>query len=319
MRRFSTRTRLVVIGLIAVILLAGMIIAGGPLDRDFYLSIGYRGLGYEAEDRGDPTKAIYMYNRAVHFDHDNYSAWDRLGLMYMQEKKFDSAQSAFEAAIAIDPQRYDPFAQLGSMYFHRFPELADQAFREAIPYLEQAISLNRQYIPAYEQLAKAYVKLEAFDKADEVVTKAEGSNLHSPELKSLNEKLRQDIIPINGTWEDGWTTTDASYYVRVNPTRAETLCISGLIQRRINMGKVFLSIHLEEQTLFSDSLKPSASFDFAFPLSEKSKSGRYARLKLEANPPFVPKNLGINRDDRKLGVKITRMEIKSSPGGDRAS
>ncbi len=90
-----------------------------------------------------------------------------LGLGYEDEKRFDDAKKAFEHAVQADPKSADAEFQLAKLIsMSGNSALATQHF-------ERAIEKNPNHAPSLAKLGNIYLQSGQFEKAREVLLKAE--------------------------------------------------------------------------------------------------------------------------------------------------
>jgi len=98
---------------------------------------------------------------------DDPRAWMGLGLGYEDEKRFDDAKKAFEHAVQADPKSADAEFQLAKLIsMSGNSALATQHF-------ERAIEKNPNHAPSLAKLGNIYLQSGQFEKAREVLLKAE--------------------------------------------------------------------------------------------------------------------------------------------------
>lgn len=124
-------------------------------------------------------------NKQLHFS---------LGVVYDNLDRRDEAKAAYEKAIAIDPDYFDPTFNLGAMYFNQGVEMnnaaneitdnkkynaaredAKKVFEQARPYLERAHELEPTDLSAISSLAQLYAMTGENDKYTEMKAKEEAA------------------------------------------------------------------------------------------------------------------------------------------------
>lgn len=98
---------------------------------------------------------------------DDARAWVGLGVGYEDQKRFADAQKAFEKALQVDPKFADAEYQLGVL----ISLTGNSAL--AIQHYEHAIELNPKQGDALEKLGNLYLEASQFEKARDVLLKAE--------------------------------------------------------------------------------------------------------------------------------------------------
>ena len=114
---------------------------------------------------------------------DNGTYFFAEGLIYDRIRKIDSARSAYQRSIDLDPGLFTSQYNLGALIFNQgvkmveeankildnekytvAREAADLKFAEALPYLEKAHELNKDDIDTMETLKLIYYRLKMMDK-----------------------------------------------------------------------------------------------------------------------------------------------------------
>ena len=114
---------------------------------------------------------------------DNGTYFFAEGLIYDRIGRIDSARSAYQRSIDLDPGLFTSQYNLGALIFNQgvkmvdeankildnekytvAREAADQKFAEALPYLEKAHELNNDDIDTMETLKLIYYRLKMMDK-----------------------------------------------------------------------------------------------------------------------------------------------------------
>jgi len=149
--------------------------------------------GSEARKNGNYGLAIELLNRAVEAEPKNKSAWNDLGLAYLDDRQDNLAINAFQKQIEIDPFDQYAFNNLGRVYLRqRKYDNADKWFNkqieiqpldkyahenlgislleqhryaDAVPELERAASITPDNASPEVNLGRAYLNLGQDDKA----------------------------------------------------------------------------------------------------------------------------------------------------------
>jgi tetratricopeptide (TPR) repeat protein len=93
-------------------------------------------LGYTYFLKGKNYDAIKEFNYVLDQDKNYYDAYYNLGLVYLDEKRFDDALSVFEKTVEIAPKDFKGHVQKGIAYRHL------EMYEDAIESLKQATLLN---------------------------------------------------------------------------------------------------------------------------------------------------------------------------------
>lgn len=129
--------------------------------------------------------ALYALHRALAIYPDFYVAWSESGKVFAEVERFDKAEVCFLKAIQLSPRSPDAHGHLGTMYFFRNQTQA------AIPYLENALSLNPNLEPLLNLLGRAYMQTGRWEDLRRVG--AYGSRYHSHNT----EYARMEAIAAN--------------------------------------------------------------------------------------------------------------------------
>ena len=90
-----------------------------------------------------------LFARSVQVDPNNWFAWTGLGVAQIDHGRFSVARSSLERAIALNPQF--PVAH----YNAGFLRVREERYREALPFLREAVRLDPGYTEAWVQLGVA--------------------------------------------------------------------------------------------------------------------------------------------------------------------
>ena len=112
-----------------------------------------------------PFRAEKALLTILKFDEKNAAAYNRLGILYAKEQKFDEAVECFEIAQSLDNNPAS-FHNVGLIY------LETGAYEKAAMAFEQAIALEGDIPTRYIALAKADEKLGCNKKAIEALESA---------------------------------------------------------------------------------------------------------------------------------------------------
>jgi tetratricopeptide (TPR) repeat protein len=99
---------------------------------------------------------------------DDARAWTGLGVAYAELKRSDDAQKAFERALQADPKFFDAEYQLGLLAG------LNGSAADATKHFERVVEINPNHAPSLEKLGNIYLESGQFEKARELLTKAEG-------------------------------------------------------------------------------------------------------------------------------------------------
>ena len=122
-------------------------------------------IAQKAMDERKPFRAEKALLTILKFDEKNAAAYNRLGILYAKEKKFDEAVECFEIAQSLDSQPASVH-NVGLIY------LETGEYEKAAMAFEQAIELEGDVPTRYVALAKADEKLGRNRKAVEALESA---------------------------------------------------------------------------------------------------------------------------------------------------
>jgi tetratricopeptide (TPR) repeat protein len=116
-----------------------------------------RALARQAGDKIDQKKykeARSLLEKALAEDPFSFAAQNNLGVLYLEERSYYDAARAFEQASKLEPHSALPYYNLG--------RLMDQTGRpeEAARQYELGLARDPDFLPAIEQLAQSYMRLD---------------------------------------------------------------------------------------------------------------------------------------------------------------
>jgi tetratricopeptide (TPR) repeat protein len=156
--------------------------------------------GNEARKNGNYPLAINLLNRAVEADAKSKTAWNDLGLVYLDDWQDGLAINAFQKQIEVNPYDLNAYNNLGRVYLRQrkyeqaekwfnkqieiqpldkyahanlgLAYLESHKYEEAVPELEKAATITPENAEAQVRVGEAYLNIgqdaqamEAFDKA----------------------------------------------------------------------------------------------------------------------------------------------------------
>jgi superkiller protein 3 len=108
--------------------------------------------------RFDTVIDILNLNVLMRMEHDPL-LWNYLGLAHMNKEDFEDAITAFEMAVAIDPEYADVFINLGNLYFSHFLRTKERnAYNKSIHNYKKAIEARSDSAEAFNGLGAAYMQ-----------------------------------------------------------------------------------------------------------------------------------------------------------------
>ncbi|MFP3921505.1 MAG: tetratricopeptide repeat protein [Dichotomicrobium sp.] len=152
-----------------LLILAALIVAT-PAQASVEKSLLYAQEGVNALMRGNNTKAIDSYDKALADDNlpeaRRASILNDRGVAHWRERNHDKALADFEKSIAINPDYAPVYNNRGNVY------MAQGRVEDAIADFSRAISLAPAYGAAFNNRGNAYLARGESDKAEADLTKA---------------------------------------------------------------------------------------------------------------------------------------------------
>lgn len=111
-----------------------------------------------AFEEKDAEKAIALYREALSIYRDFYPAWNNLGTLLMQDRRYLEAAEAFTAAAGLSPDDARPVYNIGLLY-DRSGYLQD-----AQTHYRRALIRDENYLPALRGLIRADTILNEADE-----------------------------------------------------------------------------------------------------------------------------------------------------------
>lgn len=143
---------------------------------------------------GKDAEALEYIDRAIVNDPANKSLHFARGTLLDKLKRTDDAIAAYDKALKIDANYFDAFYNLGVVYYNLAVELfkqadaipankpkdydakkaeAENALRQALPYMEKAHAINPSERSSLETLKSLYIRLKMTEKFNETKAKLE--------------------------------------------------------------------------------------------------------------------------------------------------
>ncbi|MXW54433.1 MAG: tetratricopeptide repeat protein [Gammaproteobacteria bacterium] len=121
----------------------------------------YTQLGDLVSLTGNLDTAEGLLRKSVELNESDSEAHLRLGIVLMQQQRFDEAISAFNAVLDIGSSAIaEAHLHLGTIEGYR------QQWDEAARHLKRTIELNPRHIAAHERLCYVYIEARQFDELD---------------------------------------------------------------------------------------------------------------------------------------------------------
>jgi tetratricopeptide (TPR) repeat protein len=139
--------------------------------------------------RRDVSSAKNHLEKAVALAPQLSAAWNTLGTIAYQERRFDSAAECFRQALAHAPDSYEPLVNLGGVLINL------NKLEEARSFNERAVGTCPNDALANSQLGITYFELSRFDLAEKYLARAveiDPSHFSHPQLVLAEIHVRQN-------------------------------------------------------------------------------------------------------------------------------
>lgn len=103
--------------------------------------------------------ADYYYRALKQSSLKNPAVWNKLGIAFQEENKFNSARKAYSSAIRVDKRFAEAWNNLGTLYF------IDKKYGRSVKYYQRAIELEGNSASFHLNLGTSYYHLKKFDQA----------------------------------------------------------------------------------------------------------------------------------------------------------
>jgi tetratricopeptide (TPR) repeat protein len=110
--------------------------------------------------RGDSDCASGRLHRAVEFAPQFAAAWNQLGTIAYQTRRYSDAETNFRQALDADPDAFEPLVNLGGVLLNL------ERPKEALPYNLRAVERRPNNALANSQLGLTYLALHDPDRAE---------------------------------------------------------------------------------------------------------------------------------------------------------
>ena len=165
-------------------------------------AMGYFNLGLKSNLT--PTKIKY-FSKALELDPNMAKAYEKRGLLYFFQEKFDHVIQDFQAYIRLAPPKAEAYRMLGMGY------LKSGFYEQAIDRFNRAIEMEPELISAYTYRAEAYRLSGKYEETIHDSTMAialigDGrtkSDAYRTRAKAFREIGRNDlaIADVNAAWD----------------------------------------------------------------------------------------------------------------------
>jgi tetratricopeptide (TPR) repeat protein len=151
-------------------------------DDRFYLDLG--NLQYADQSNGE---AIASYEQAVRLNDDSTNRFS-LGQAYLKAGRYSDAENQFEKIVQRGGlESRNGYFGLGQTYS------AQKNYDEAIAQFEHAISKDKDFVNAYEEMGYTYADMGEIDKAQDIEKYLEGKDASTAD--TLNRYISQATQP----------------------------------------------------------------------------------------------------------------------------
>jgi len=137
--------------------------------------------------KGERDKAEKVLLKLLTLFNQKPEVFYELGLLYLEDKKYENAISALSAATKNDGENGFYFHALGLAY------LRHKQFMPAVENLDKALHFNNKIAYRWADLAQALIGLEKFKEAKDAVAQALEIEPHNVRYRSILESLEKKI------------------------------------------------------------------------------------------------------------------------------
>jgi len=113
----------------------------------------------EAFDKKEYDKAVTFFTQIITDDPQDFQAWSELGTVYLVQKNLVEAEKAYVRATEVRPKFFLALLNLGRV------RMSQKNFDGAIPVLEQAVTAQPSSAEANYRLGDAYLQVKKGSKA----------------------------------------------------------------------------------------------------------------------------------------------------------
>jgi superkiller protein 3 len=128
-----------------------------------------RSLREQADDFfevGELKKAEKAYSKILDKEPDNAGVFNKLGLVYLQDKNYRNAKAALKQALKIEPENDTFHNNLGLLFYEM------EKYEEAIEAYQKSIEINDKIASRLVNLGLAYFMTKKYRKAIDVYERA---------------------------------------------------------------------------------------------------------------------------------------------------
>jgi len=136
-----------------------------PPAQEYSFTLAKLAESYIKDGEVDTTVALPLVREAIKIDSKSRDVYLIAGDIFILIPDGSKAIANYKLAQFADPQSPTANMKIGNIY------VKGKALQPAIPYYEEAISLNANYAPAYRELGQLYLLAGRFDQATEYFKK----------------------------------------------------------------------------------------------------------------------------------------------------
>jgi len=142
--------------------------------------------------RREPDRASALLSRAVEIAPQFVAAWNQLGVMAYQARRYGDAEAKFRRALNADPEAFEPLVNLGGVLLN-----LDRP-QEALGYNQRAVARRPNNALANSQLGLAYFDLDDPNSAErylKIALQLDPAHFSNPQLTLAEIYLRRGDRP----------------------------------------------------------------------------------------------------------------------------
>ena len=164
-----------VVVFIATVILLIMVLRKLPVDVDTSTKEGdkadnqEKSLREQADDffeAGDLKKAERTYLKVLSQEPDDAGVYNKLGLVYLQDKNYKDAKASLKQALKLEPDNDTFYNNLGLLFYEM------EKYEDAIEAYQKSIEINDKIASRLVNLGLAYFMTKKYKKAIDVYEKA---------------------------------------------------------------------------------------------------------------------------------------------------
>ena len=145
--------------------------------------------GMEFLRRGENTKALEFFDKALQFDGTFFPAWNNKGVLLLELKDYENAEKCFEQAIRFNPA--DKMALYNRGYTLLYLEDYEKSVELFEFFVENISKKSDFYKYGLYLLAKGYYGLKEYDKAHKLLNEALTVDKNFKEAQELLDQILQ--------------------------------------------------------------------------------------------------------------------------------